>query len=273
MVLAAELGEQPAQLGQPLGRRTRESVGRTHVHTEQLAARPHRHARAAADHVVAAGRAGDRDDDPLARLPGPGDAVQLAVLLERLVDPVGHPHQRELAQRAEVADAEVVRERGVDLLRLVDVAVRHAPPQRLGRLVDQLDLVGRPDHRVRDRLLLLDPGDRLDDVVHRLEVLDVDGRDHVDAGVEQLLDVLPPLLVPRSRNVRVRELVDERDRGLPRQDRVDVHLLEATCRGTRCAPRHDLEVTDLRRGVRPAVRLDEPDDDVGAARRTVAGPR
>ena len=30
-------------------------------------------------------------------------------------------------------------------------------------------------------------------------MLDVEGRDHVDAGVEQLLDVLPALLVPRRR--------------------------------------------------------------------------
>ena len=40
---------------------------------------------------------------------------------------------------------------------------------------------------------------RLDDVVEALEVLDVDRRDHVDAGVEQLVDVLPALLVARAR--------------------------------------------------------------------------
>ena len=51
--------------------------------------------------------------------------------------------QRELAQRAEVAAPEVVGERGVDLLGRVDVAVRHAPAQRLGRHVDELDLLGR----------------------------------------------------------------------------------------------------------------------------------
>ena len=102
--------------------------------------------------VVAAGRAGDRDDDPLAGLPRPVDAVGLAVLLERLVDPVGDPQQRELAQRAEVARPEVVGERGVDLLGRVDVAVRHAPAERLGRHVDQLDLVGGAHDRVGDRL-------------------------------------------------------------------------------------------------------------------------
>ena len=82
---------------------------------------------------------------------GPRDAVGLAVGLQRLVDAVGDPHQRELTQRAEVALAEVVGQRGVDLLGRIDVAVRHPAPQRLRRHVDDLDLIGRPHHGVRDR--------------------------------------------------------------------------------------------------------------------------
>ena len=39
VVLAAELGEQPAMLGEPLGRRPGEAVGRADVHAEELAAR------------------------------------------------------------------------------------------------------------------------------------------------------------------------------------------------------------------------------------------
>ena len=100
-----------------------------------------------------------------------------------------------------------------------------------GRHVDQLDLVGGADHRVGDGLALDDAGDPLDDVVDRLEVLDVDGGDDVDAGVEQLLDVLPALLVPGARDVGVGQLVDQRDLGLPGEDGVDVHLLERRRRG------------------------------------------
>ena len=79
---------------------------------------------------------------------------------------------------------------------------------------------------VGHRLSLEDPGDPLDDVVERLEVLDVDGRDDVDAGVEQLVDVLPALLVPRAGDVRVGELVDEHLCRAAAQDGVDVHLFE-----------------------------------------------
>ena len=152
--------------------------------------------------------------------------MRLAVTLESFIDLVGQPQQGELAQRRQVADPEVVGERRVDLLGLVDVAVRHPAAQRLGRHVDELDLVGRPDDGVGHRLPLRDAGDLLDDVVERLQVLDVHRGDDVDAGVEQFVDVLPALLVARARHVRVRELVDQRDLRVAGQDCVEVHLLE-----------------------------------------------
>ena len=74
--------------------------------------------------------------------------VLAAVLLEVLVDPVGDPQQGQLAQRGEVAGPEVVGQGGVDLVGLVDVAVRHPAAQRLRRHVDQLDLVGAAHHLV-----------------------------------------------------------------------------------------------------------------------------
>ena len=92
-------------------------------------------------------------------------------------------------------------------------------------------------------------------------------------GVEELLDVLPALLVARARHVRVRELVDQRDLGLAGDDRVDVHLLELRAAVRDHAAGDDLEVADLRERVRPAVGLDEPDDDVGAPAAPAASPR
>ena len=191
--------------------------------------------------------------------------MAFAVLAERLVDPVGDPEQCELAQRREVAGPEVVAERGVDLLGLVDVAVRHAAAERLRRHVDELDLLGLAHDRVGDRLALRDAGDALDDVVHRFEVLDVERRDHFDARREQLLDILPPLLVAGSRNIRVRELVDEHDLGCPSEDRIDIHLLERLVPVLQASPRNDLQVGDLFRGAFATVGLDETDDEVGAA--------
>ena len=81
-------------------------------------------------------------------------------------------------------------------------------------------------------------------------------------GREQLLDVLPALLVARAGDVRVRELVDESDLRLAREDGVEVQLLERAVAVRHASPRDDLEVADLRRRLRPAVRLHEADDDV-----------
>ncbi|MDH6188035.1 hypothetical protein M2168_001067 [Streptomyces sp. CZ24] len=114
--------------------------------------------------VRPSGPAGEADDDAFARLPGGADVVLAPVLLEVLVGPVGGPQQGQFAQGGEVAGAEVVGEGGVDLVGLVDVAVGEAAAERLGRHVDQLDLVGAADHLVGDGLLLPYAGYRLDHV-------------------------------------------------------------------------------------------------------------
>ncbi len=248
-----------------LGGSARQAVLRTHVDGQQVTLRAGRHAGRAAHEALAVRGAGQGDHNSLARLPGPVDPVALAVVLQRVVDAIGDPEERELAQRAEVPRAEVVPERGVDALGGIDVPVRHAPTDRLRSHVHELDLVCPTDDCVGDRLLLLDAGDLLDDVVDRLEVLDVQRRDHGDAGVEQGLDVLPALLVPRSGDVRMRHLVDERHLGPAGEDRVDIHLLEARAPVVDGPARHDLEAGDLFGGLRSAVRLDVADDDVRAS--------
>ncbi len=175
---AAQLRGQPAQLGDPFEPGVDQTVGRRHVDRDQLAAgTPRGDLRAAAQEGATLRASGQGDDDALPGGPGLGDGVLGAVLPQPLLHPVGHPQQRQLAQGAEVPLAEVVGERGVDLVGAVDVPVRQAPAQRLGRHVHELDLVGTAHDVVRHRLLLSQAGDRLHHVVERLQVLDVDRRD------------------------------------------------------------------------------------------------
>src|SRR3954447_15066567 len=75
--------------------------------------------------------AGERNDHPFARFPGPPDVVLEPVVLESVIDAVGGPEQCELAQGCEVADPEVVGECGVYLLGRVHVAVRKSAPKGL----------------------------------------------------------------------------------------------------------------------------------------------
>ena len=236
------------------------------MHGQQVAARgPGGDPRGAPDESVALGAAGERDDDPLPRLPGALDTVRGPVGLQALVDLVGQPQQGQLAQRGQVAGAEVVGQRRVDFLRRVDVPVRHPAPERLGRHVDQLDLVGGAHHGVRDRLPLRYAGDLLHHVVEGLEMLDVDGRDHVDAGVEQFLDVLPALLVAGPGHVGVGHLVDQGDLRVAGQHGVEVHLLEVRPAVDHRLARDDLQAVEQHSGVRAPVGLGVGDHHVGAA--------
>ena len=60
-------------------------------------------------------------------------------------------------------------------------------------------------------------------------------------------------------------LVDEHYVGPSDQDRVDVHLVQDRVPVLDLLSRHHLEITDLIGGLGATVRLDEPDDDIGAA--------
>ena len=262
VILAAELLDELALTREERGRGRREAVLRNDVDAEEHALRPLGDAGRAADEALAVRRPRQRHEHALPRLPGLRDPVLGTVGGEGLVDPVGEPGERKLAQRGEVAGPEVVGERRVDPVRGVDVAAREPVPQRKRSKVDQLELVGAAHDLIRYSLALLDPGDLLNDIAERLEVLDVEGGDDVDARVQQFLDVLPALLVPRAGDVRVRELVDERDLRLARQQCVDVQLLELGAAVVDALPRDDLEVADLVGRLRASVGLDEADDDV-----------
>ena len=124
----------------------------------------------------------------------------------------------------------------------------------------------RAHHLVGHRLLLLDAGDLGDDVVEALQVLDVDGGDDGDAGVEQLLDVLPALGVLAARGVGVGEFVDQHHLGAggpaPRRTSSSGKLPAAV---VDVARRDDLDAVEQLGGLLAAVGLDDRGDHVGAA--------
>jgi hypothetical protein len=101
----------------------------------------------------------------------------------------------------------------------------HPPAEGFGTHVDQLDLIGLADEGVRDALALDDASDVTNDVVDAFEVLDVDGGNHFNPGIEQPFDVLPSLGVTGTVGVGVGQFVYEGDLRAPGQDRVNVQLL------------------------------------------------
>ena len=175
----------------------------------------------------------------------------------------GELAQCELAQRRQVAFAEEVRERLLDLGGIVDLALPQSGAERLDRDVHVDDLVGALEDPVGNRLPHPDAGGRRDRVVQRLDVLDVDRGNDVDAGVEQLENVLDTA----SRGADPGALVWASSSTTTTCGRRA--LMAATSISLSVTPRYSIARSGTcsrspisAEGVGAAVRLDEADDDV-----------
>ena len=240
-----------------------ETIRRGDMHGEQLsAARTAGDACPPAEQGLALASAGEGDDYPFAGIPGAVDALLRPVPPQRRVHLIGEPEQGQLAQRGEVAQTKVVAEGGIHSTGGVDHALAEPVTQGLGREVDQFDLVGASQDRVGDRLALYDTGDLAHDVVEGLDVLDVHCRDHVDAGSEDRLDVLPAFVVRGARRVGVGEFVDEGEFGLARQHGVEIHLLQHHAAVFDGLPRDELQPLDQSGCGGAAVGLHDGEHDI-----------
>ncbi len=109
------------------------------------------------------------------------------------VDALGGAAERELAKRDEVPLAKKLSSARIACVGHVHLALAQAPEELVDGQVDEAHVVGFVEHGVGHRLAHGDAGDLRDDVVQALEVLHVERREDVDAGVEELFDVLPAL--------------------------------------------------------------------------------
>ncbi len=184
------------------------------------------------------------------------------------VDAIRRAAERNFAQRQQVALAEEAIGGDAGLLRVIDLAGLEPGEQVVRWQVDQLDFVGLVEDAVRDGLPLPNARDLGDEIVEAFEVLDIHGRPDVEAGVEQLLDVLPALRVPRTRlafdEVRVCELVDQDDLGTAPQGGVEIKLAAHRAAVPYGQYGKLLEPLHQALGLVPAMRLDVSHDDVAA---------
>ena len=213
----------------------------------------------------------DAYQDALARRPRALDGMLLHVGEQLFVHPIGRAPQRQFAQRGQVGGREEVLERALGLLGDVDLAFLQTLDQIVRRQIDQLDRIGAVEDPVGNGLAHAHAGDLRNDVVQALDVLNVDGGIDVDAAVEQLLDIQVALGMPAAGRIGVRELVDQHDLRLARDDGVEIHLLEPLAPVLDAPARNDLEPVQQRFGFLAAVRLHDADDDVVAVLAPGAG--
>ena len=154
----------------------------------------------------------------------------------------------------------------------IDPALAQPLDQRLGGQVHQHHLVGGGEHLVRERLLHAHAGELRHLVVEALQVLHVDRREHVDPGVQHVVDVLVALGVLEPRRVRVRQLVDQAQLGRAVEDRGQVHLRDPGAPVLHLAARQQLEALRLGRRLGAAVGLEHADHHVPPRRPAPPGP-
>src|SRR5215468_9776532 len=176
----------------------------------------------------------------------------------------GQPEQGELAQGGQVPRLEPAAQRGLRLLRRVDVAAGHPVPQHLRRDVDKLYLVRRPDNRVRHGPPGRGAGDLRHHVAERFQVRDADGGDHVDPRREQVLDVLPPRGVTRAGRVAACKIIHQRDLRAAGQDGAEVYPLNRGAPACHRGRGNNLKTSQQGLGARSAARFDTGCHHIGA---------
>ena len=271
--LRAQALRQPQRLGDPVALRLAHAqvAPGLDMHRGPRRLQTVRHALGVTHHVDAARIAADAGQHALAGRPGPRDRVGLHVADHLLVDPLRRAAQREFAQRGQVAGREVVADGALGLVRHIDLAVLQALDQVVRRQVDQLDVVGLVDDRIRHGLAHADAGDLRDDVVQAFDVLDVERGVDVDAGGDQLLDIHVALGMAAARRVGVRQLIDQRELRAARQEGVEIHLLQRAPVVLDAPARDDLQAVEQCLGFLAPVRLDHADDDIDAFLHARAG--
>ena len=101
------------------------------------------------------------------------------------------------------------------------------PFDQLGwRKVDKLHIVGAAEHRIGNAFAHLHAGDLRHNIRQALEMLDVHRRPHVDAGGDQLLDILVALWMAAFRSVGMGKFIDDDDARTPFQGGVEIELLD-----------------------------------------------
>lgn len=150
--------------------------------------------------------------------------------------------------------------------RCRDVHLAGAQPldQLLRGDIDDLDLIGPVDDAVRQRLLHADTSDLSDNIVEALDVLDVQGRVHVDARFEQFDDIQIALRMAAAGSIRMREFVDEHEFRPPCEDRVEIKLGQPAPLVLDAATGGHFEPEQERLGLPAFVRLDDADHDIDA---------
>ena len=150
----------------------------------------------------------------------------------------------------------------------VDLAGVQSRQQVAWGQIDELDVLGLVENPVGYGFALAYARDARHDVVQAFQVLNIERGPDVDAGGQNLLDVLPPLRMALFgkpiRDIRVGQLVDDQYGGVARQCRVEIELAARDASIFHLERRQLFETVHQAFRFEPAVRLHVSDDQIDA---------
>ena len=188
----------------------------------------------------------------------------LHVAEQLFVDALRGAPQREFTQGGQIAGRKKIPQGALGLLGHINLAVAQPLDQVFRRNVDGLDVARIVEDRIRHGLAHADPRDLRNDAVEAFDMLDVERRIDVDSGRDEFFDIHVALGMTAARRIGMGEFIDENERGLARQDRVEVHFLERVAFIADGPARHDLETVEQGLGLGPAMGFDDTRSDVEA---------
>ncbi len=132
------------------------------------------------------------------------------------------------------------------------------------RQVDEQHVIGTAENRVGHPLAHRNAGDLGNDIGQAFQMLDVECRPDVDAGGNQLFDILVALRMAAVLGVAVRQFVDDDDPRTAGERRVEIEFGKHTAAMVDIAARQYLQPFDERGGLAAPVGFHQTDDDVDA---------
>ena len=181
------------------------------------------------------------------------------------IDALGHLAQSQFAQRGQILLAEKVFQRRADLFGRVDLSRFQAIDEVFDGQIEVDDLIGFLEEGVGHRFTNDYAGGPLDDVLETFQMLDVERTDHVDSGVQNLFNILIPLVMARAGRIGMGQLVDDGHRRVTGENCVEVHIFNGEAAVFDATARDDFQPFQQGGGFGAAVGLNKSNHHVGAA--------
>jgi hypothetical protein len=172
-----------------------------------------------------------------------------------MIDPLGNKPQCHLTKRSQIAGLEKVPDRIACALGCVHLPLCKTLEQFFRREANDLYGIGAFEDGIGNGLADHHPGDPGDGISAAFEVLNIERRVDIDAGVQEFGYILMPPHVPAARGVGMGEFIHEHQTGPASEDLINIRLLQGPLAVFQNPSGQDLESVEKGAGLLPPVSL------------------